>query len=230
MADWNWHIALAKELLPLVNVGNKYDFLLGSIIPDMPWSDSNEEEELRGKAHMGKSRNISFGNIVDLDGWLDKYCFEVRKYDILKGALTHIILDHEVNAVLGLLVSEDILGMCHIQGVEADGRPLLEHDILRIKWSNLERFSIGRFGVQEDWLNEKSSWISHTASDIIYSHYGLPRHLQDDIVTHVLKRLPREPREADGPDIFTNVILSGIHDTCKAQCIRYLTLLERGGT
>lgn len=228
MADWNWHIGLAKQVLNHTQIENQYDFLLGSIIPDIPWMDVDDCIELRDKLHLFRLRDNSFGYHADLSKWMDKYVHEIRKYDLFKGALTHMILDSEVNTALGLLVTYDNVGACSIFNQPNSTKLALTIDeVAERKWRDLERFSLDMFGVQTGWLFDDSFKLSQDASNLLVTCFNLPYAEQSSMNQEIVKRVPTKPREVFGPTILDEELLLCIHDLCVLRCLNYLNLLAR---
>lgn len=210
----------------VVGIECKDDFLLGSLLPDIPWLPLMEtiDTDERLTLHAAEKYDRCSGKIVNINGWISRYRSKMLKYDLYKGALTHIVLDNELSTSYQLIHDRISKGNVEVIWPGGDAALLDADDFAHSKWQSLETYSLAKFGRQDDWLLERSSWITHEAAEELETEFGLGSCYMDDLVMRILDRLPKDIpagyKETSVPKFY-----DAIHANVLARCVMYLSLI-----
>ena len=142
MPNWGMHLHLADSIIENVPVRNRYEFLMGSIFPDAPWTTLEDAmcSGLRSELHCTKRVVDGSSDVAVVNDWLIEYRGYIRQYDFFKGALTHIILDNELNTIWNLLtVRHTVNDFCSFTDSSAVHYTL--KDISEIKWKSTRAYT-----------------------------------------------------------------------------------------
>lgn len=165
MAEWNWHVALARKVMKHVKVNNEFAFIIGALLPDTPWTDLSAGETLRFRLHMSRLMDNSVSGVADVAKFLDEYSAKLTDSDIYKGWLTHLILDNKLNCFWNMTHYMDNYDLYFMY--IGDDVPYTTDQIAKAKWEDLSLYASERFGEQvsyfkglvKDELGEEDKYV-----------------------------------------------------------------------
>lgn len=168
MPHWNWHLALASDVLRIVNIQNKYDFLIGSLMPDTPWVTGDDIYDAvdRCLLHCFRNDRSGYFNVADCTVAAFKYKDNIRSMDLYKGLLTHVILDELVNSY-GNMKYTEIDSQHYILIEENKQYTLSSKDFCQKHWDSTHSYPNARFpNVFIDF--EEHSYTELTKSAVVH--------------------------------------------------------------
>lgn len=226
MAEWNWHIALAREVSKLGNIVNEPDFILGSILPDTPWTSVVEgtASGFRHKMHCSRIMDHSMNMVADVSRFLDNCLPLMQKNELFCGWLTHLVLDETLCDHWNLMMQADGVSTYWLKdGVDLVRRTVDE--ISNIKWTDMHNYASTAFGDQSQYFPSTALCLSEDCVDCLTQIVGLT----NAQVGAIFDRTPSTIKSMLGnkTDRFfiSKNYYDAIHSECVAKCSRILSVI-----
>ncbi len=227
MAEWNWHVALAREVMSIVGAAHEKDFILGSILPDAPWMtiDDAIHSGARERLHMARMSKSGLCQIADYPMWLEEYVERAKESDLYCGYLTHMVLDTSLNQMWNLLTERVKLTSFCLKGKSEDEILSLD-DLAKLKWSDVALYSKETFGLQLKYLPYEACQIS---KDTLY-FLSWSMELPEERIQIMLDKLPGVMRgmiDVDKDSLYLDSKLyDSIHKECVERCVRDISIIR----
>lgn len=191
MAEWNWHIALAKDVLKDITVENSYDFLLGSVLPDIPWMTVTDSVMggHRHRFHLSTCVTGKICEIPDVGKWISEHTIDMMYSDLYKGALTHVLLDASLNEVWNMFYCQIHRDKFRLR-LDWDNDELSTKELANRKWGCISAYAAKTYGRQWDWLKD-GKWISQDCTKRLIEDFGLTEHELNNLRNCIMSEINR---------------------------------------
>lgn len=171
MAGWELHMNMANEIIKRCGSKRPKEFLLGSVIPDCPWWDTQTASVSGGRdrMHLYSQRNGKFGGEAGVTDWVIKNERWLRTYELYKGQLTHILLDYELNTIWNVACLVEEFDMI----VYPNGRRVTQEEAGLHKWAEVTEYNARRYGESSCWFAYPDDKEKAETCGLLKDHYGL---------------------------------------------------------
>ncbi len=227
MAEWNWHVALARDVIKVFKPHNEHDFVLGSLLPDVPWMSVEEaiQSGIRERLHMAKMMANGLCSVADLSMWLDRQVSYIKGSDLYYGYLTHIVLDETLNQAWNMITKRVSLSKFLMKG--KSGSKLISIDsVARTKWNDLGLYAKKSFGCQADYVPRQLADLSNDACEVLSEDIGLNAEEIQEMLDKIPDIMKRMINVETGSFIINKAFYDSIHSECTARCARILSMVD----
>lgn len=227
MPNWNWHVALARDIANIIEIKDFNDFVYGALIPDTPWETIDESFSSgdRYALHLAKTHDYSLSTTCDVSRFLDKALRLMVNTDLACGWYTHLVLDEAVNdnwnlrnAAIGLNKYEYIGNA----GVEY----LSSEEIAQKKWTDVASYAAEAFGDLSDLTPTSMDSMSDGGLLLLDDTLNIP----EDKIAKSLGVIRSKVEELSGChkdkyEVSKNYY-DAIHSECVAKCCRIISQVQ----
>lgn len=227
MAEWNWHVALAKKVCEVCDIKNINDFYLGAVLPDTPWTSVSDgaTSGVRQVLHLARRMPHSLTDVADPSTFLDSFKTQTIYSDLFRGIYCHLVLDECVNDLWNLYSEAD--GLQHYRARDGRDRRRVYVDVpAKEKWSDVANYAAIRFGCMYHEFPDSASELSVSALDILQDYVGLTSEQLDSMFPKVHNAMQSMIGNKDASLRVSINFYDAIHSECISKCCRVFSVLD----
>lgn len=198
MPGWLLHTSVAEKIADDMDVKHKEDFVIGSVVPDIPWLSVSDaiQSGKRSKLHCHVRTDNNIVDVPDISRWMAIYREQTKNSDLCKGMLTHIVLDHEINVLWNSIVT--VIGFDSFV-IKREGTAAVcdIKQAAQIKWTDEGCYSRAKFRMPETvrlWKDNQpiNNILTSDAVDILISDFGVKTEELSGVVPAIKERIKNE--------------------------------------
>ena len=171
MAGWDLHLNVAASIAKETAVEDYKSFLLGSVLPDCPWTSTQEAltSGLYDEMHTRRRCSSAFAGETDITYIVHKWHEYIACDPIFQGMLTHWLLDYELNTMWN--------SACYINEDDdvtfMNGKKCSFDEAVSIKHSEVSRYNYLCYGDANPWKSCPDSVGVHNSYKTVRELFGL---------------------------------------------------------
>lgn len=219
MAEWNWHIKLASDVAKIVGYKNLHDFLLGSLVPDLPWGFevSVQNQNGRNETHCIMRLSKGYATLCNVPQWITEHGAYIGKdgVDLYNGILTHIILDSKVGTLWNGKWGAESATQARLH--KNPDEIMSKYAVSEIKWNDVALFAYNVIGDQRSWLKGGLKLSDQAVAELKH-HFALDDGAIQTMPGKIDGRMHLMLEHSSDQYYFSESTYSAIHDMVVAEC------------
>lgn len=232
MAEWNWHILLARDVANKIEIEDIGSFVVGSVLPDCPWTKcdvySAGLSSVRNNMHFSRIINGKPFLLADPESFIGEYGKKIYHNDLYKGWYTHLVLDEAVNSLWNMLCDRSSYNKYFLSrmGSVADMRI---DDLINLKWDDLYSY------VRKECINSvlgmlpnSVDTLSDSCINTIMRLTGIGKAEISSMLSLINKSIWYEDRNRIELPRYRRDLYDMIHRSCVEKCSAVFRLVEIG--
>lgn len=227
MPNWNWHVALARDISKIIEIKDFNDFVYGSLLPDTPWETLEESLSSgdRYALHVARMMDYSSSTVPDVSRFLDKAFTMMVDTDLACGWYTHLVLDEAVNDHWNLRTyAVGLNRYAYVNSFTEDY--MSSSEIAEMKWKDVASYAAQAFGDVSDVVPTSISDLSQDGILLMTETLNISEKCIDSsfrIIRNKIRELSmcRVDKYKVSKDYY-----DAIHSECVAKCCRVLSEIQ----